>query len=55
MFSQKTTQFLKKQHFLRRCLKTPTLQVARQFMPEWVNRVGRIKIPLRVGLTVVRN
>lgn len=50
MFSQKTTPFLKKQHFLRLCLKTPTLQVARRFMPEWANRVGRTKNPLRVSL-----
>ena len=40
MFSQKTTQFLKKQHFLRLCLKTPTLQVGRRFMPEWANRAS---------------
>ena len=55
MFSQKTTPFLKKQHFLRLYLKIPTLQIGRRFLPEWANCVGRIKIPLRVGLTVIRN
>ena len=39
MFSPKTSQPLKIQHFIRIRLKTPTLSVARS------NRVGRTKMP----------